>query len=171
MFSSSTKREFRHFHVVVVQRRQRNVSKSVMHVQSCCFTNLNLLLFCRSRCRRRRRRRCLSFVVASASSCAVLPDASRHPRLRLETDPPPLISRSVSGTDLSRDRLKFSDRMCNWPLSGYCMAAIITPVVDLNDFFRYFKSWEAMNLTSSAYLEVMSKLVNMFLFHCHCYLC
>ena len=40
------------------QRRQRNVQKSVMHVQSCCFTNLNLLLFCRSRCRRRRR--CLS---------------------------------------------------------------------------------------------------------------
>ena len=85
--------------------------------------------------------------------------------------PPPLISRSGSGADLSSDRLKFSDRICNWPLSGYCMAAIITPFVDLNDFFRYFKSWEAMNLTSSAYLEVMSKLVNMFLFHCHCYLC
>ena len=44
-FPSSTKREFRHFHVVVVQRRQRNVQKSVMHVQSCCFANLNLLLF------------------------------------------------------------------------------------------------------------------------------
>ena len=26
-----------------------------MHVQSCCFANLNLLLFCRSRWRRRRR--------------------------------------------------------------------------------------------------------------------
>ena len=26
-----------------------------MHVQSCCFASLNLLLFCRSRCRRRRR--------------------------------------------------------------------------------------------------------------------
>ena len=25
------------FHVVVVQRRQRNVRKGVMHVQSCCF--------------------------------------------------------------------------------------------------------------------------------------
>ena len=54
MFPSSTKREIRHFHVVVVQRRQRNVQKSVMHVQSCCFANLNLLLFCRSCCRRRR---------------------------------------------------------------------------------------------------------------------
>ena len=84
MFPSSTKREFRHFHVVVVQRRQRNVSKSVMHVQSCCFTNLNLLLFCRSRWRRRGR--CLSSLVASASSCPVLPGASRHPRLRLETE-------------------------------------------------------------------------------------
>ena len=84
MFPSSTKREFSHFHVVVVQRRQRNVSKSVMHVQSCCFANLNLLLFCPSRCRRRDR--CLSSLVASASSCAVLPGASRHPRLRLETE-------------------------------------------------------------------------------------
>ena len=35
VFPSSTKREIRHFHVVVVQRRQRNVQKSVMHVQSC----------------------------------------------------------------------------------------------------------------------------------------
>ena len=45
VFPSSTKREFRQFHVVVVQRRQRNVQKSLMHVQSCCFANLNLLLF------------------------------------------------------------------------------------------------------------------------------
>ena len=44
-FTSSTKREIRHFHVVVVQRRQRNVQTSVMHVKSCCFANLNLLLF------------------------------------------------------------------------------------------------------------------------------
>ena len=27
----------KHFHVVVVQKQQRNVQKSVMHVQSCCF--------------------------------------------------------------------------------------------------------------------------------------
>ena len=44
-FPSSTKREIRHFHVVVVRRRQRNVQKSLMHVQSCCFANLNLLFF------------------------------------------------------------------------------------------------------------------------------
>ena len=31
-----TKRENRHFHIVVVQWRQRNVQKSVIHVQSCC---------------------------------------------------------------------------------------------------------------------------------------
>ena len=41
-------------HVTVVQQQLKNVQKSVMHVQSCCFTNINLLLFCRSLCRRRR---------------------------------------------------------------------------------------------------------------------
>ena len=55
VFPSSTKREIRHFHVVVEQRGQRNVQKSVMHVQSCYLVNLNLLVYCRSRCRRRRR--------------------------------------------------------------------------------------------------------------------
>ena len=33
------------FHVAVVQRRQRNVQKRMMLVQSCCFANINLLLF------------------------------------------------------------------------------------------------------------------------------
>ena len=51
VFTSSTKREIRHFHV----------QKSVMHVQSCCFAYLNLLLFCRSRCRHRRC--CLSSLI------------------------------------------------------------------------------------------------------------
>ena len=55
-------REQRHFHVEIAQRRLRNVQKSVMHVQSCCFANLNLLFFCRSRCRRRRR--CLSSLMS-----------------------------------------------------------------------------------------------------------
>ena len=65
VFPFSTKREIRHFHVVqaLVQRRLRNVQKSVMHVQSCCFANLNLLLFCCCRCRRRRRGRCLNFLI------------------------------------------------------------------------------------------------------------
>ena len=45
VFPSSTKREIRHYHVVVVQRRLKNVQKIVMHVQSCCFANLNLMLF------------------------------------------------------------------------------------------------------------------------------
>ena len=61
VFTSSIKRETRRFHVVVVQQRQRNVQKSVMHVQSCCFVNLNLLFFCRSCCRPRRR--CLSSLI------------------------------------------------------------------------------------------------------------
>lgn len=41
VFTFSTKREIRHFYVVVVQQRQRNVQKSLMHVQSCYFSNLN----------------------------------------------------------------------------------------------------------------------------------
>ena len=45
VFPTLTKREIKHFHVVVVQRRQRNEQQSVMHVQSCCFANQNLLLF------------------------------------------------------------------------------------------------------------------------------
>ena len=50
LFTSSIKREiYRHFHVVVVQKRERNVQICVMHVRS-----LNLLFFWRSRCRPRR---------------------------------------------------------------------------------------------------------------------
>ena len=50
VFPSSTKCEIRHFQV---GRRQRNLQKSVIHLQSCCFANLNLLVFCLPRCRRR----------------------------------------------------------------------------------------------------------------------
>ena len=39
LITPSTKLEIRHFHFVVVQGPQRNVQKSVMHVQSCCFFN------------------------------------------------------------------------------------------------------------------------------------
>ena len=53
VFPSSTKRENRHFHIVVLQQRLRNVQRRVVHVQSCCFSNLNL---CRTRCRRLRLR-------------------------------------------------------------------------------------------------------------------
>ena len=45
VFTSSTKREIGQFHVVVVQRRQGKVQKSVMHVQSCYFAHLNLFFF------------------------------------------------------------------------------------------------------------------------------
>ena len=55
VFTSSIKGEIKQFHVVVVQRRQRNGQKSVMHVQSCFFLYLNYCFFCRSRCRYRRR--------------------------------------------------------------------------------------------------------------------
>ena len=50
-FLELTKREIRYFHVAVVRWRKRNVQKSVIYVHSCCFANLNLLLFCRSRWR------------------------------------------------------------------------------------------------------------------------
>ena len=59
VFLSSTKREIRHFHVVVVQRRLRNVPKrrdARAKLLFCQFRPIGF--FCHSRCRRRRR--CLS---------------------------------------------------------------------------------------------------------------
>ena len=52
MFTYSIKRarEICKVHVAVVQRRQRHVEKSMMHLQSYCFANIYLLLFCYSRC-------------------------------------------------------------------------------------------------------------------------
>ena len=38
--------EIRKFHFAVVQQRLRNVHMMMMHMQSCSFANLNLLLFC-----------------------------------------------------------------------------------------------------------------------------
>ena len=38
-FPFSSKLKIWSFHVVVVQGQQRNVQKSVMHVQSCCFAH------------------------------------------------------------------------------------------------------------------------------------
>ena len=52
MFTSSTKRENRQFHVVVVQRRQRNVHDARAELLLC---QSNPIVFCRSCCRRRRR--------------------------------------------------------------------------------------------------------------------
>ena len=68
-FTLSIKRITRKFHDVVVQLRHINGQKSVMHVQSCWFANLNQLLFHRSRWRRRRRRRCLSSLMLYLSPC------------------------------------------------------------------------------------------------------
>ena len=69
-YSFKPVREIRRFHVAVVQRRLRNVQKSVMHVQSCCFVNINLLLFYRSR--RRRCRRCLGSVLLWSRNFATM---------------------------------------------------------------------------------------------------
>ena len=49
-YSIKRARKIRRFHVPVVQRRLRNLQKSVMHVQRCCFANLNLSPFCLSLC-------------------------------------------------------------------------------------------------------------------------
>jgi len=52
LFMSSTKLAIRHFHVVVVQGRWRNVQKCDAHAK-LLFCVINLLLFWRTRCRRR----------------------------------------------------------------------------------------------------------------------
>ena len=44
LFTFSAKREIRHFHVVVGQKRRTNVQKSVMHLQIYCFA-YKLLVF------------------------------------------------------------------------------------------------------------------------------
>ena len=58
VFTSSTKREIWHFHVVVVQRRQRNVQKKHDSWVKLLFNQSEPIAFSRSCCRRRRR--CLS---------------------------------------------------------------------------------------------------------------
>ena len=39
-YSIKQAREISNFHIAVVQRRQRHAEKSMMHVQSYCFSNL-----------------------------------------------------------------------------------------------------------------------------------
>ena len=55
IYSIRRARDIRNFYIAVVQRRLRNVQKSQMLVQNCCFADLNLMLFCHSRCRGHRR--------------------------------------------------------------------------------------------------------------------
>ena len=47
VFTYSVKQvhEIRKFHVAVMQRWLKNVQKSVMHVQSCCFANITYCFF------------------------------------------------------------------------------------------------------------------------------
>ena len=58
--TSSIKREISKFHFLAIREvtAKKKDKKSMLHVQSC-FASLNLLLFCRSRCRRR----CLNSVI------------------------------------------------------------------------------------------------------------
>ena len=79
VFTSSTKREIRQFHPVVVHWQQRNIQKSVMHVRSCCFANLNVLLFFCSRwCRR------LRFISSLRNMTQLRSIISRFNRLSIE---------------------------------------------------------------------------------------
>ena len=59
----------RTFHVAVVQKRLRNVQKSVMHVQSRFFANLNLLFFSFFA---GRRRRCKNSLLLSSRNFATM---------------------------------------------------------------------------------------------------
>ena len=54
LLTSSIKLEIRHCYVVVVQKRAKKCTKSVMHVQSCCFAFETYCFFLRSRCCLRR---------------------------------------------------------------------------------------------------------------------
>ena len=63
-FTSATKREISHFHVLVVQWRQRNVQKCVMHVEGSCFANLAYCF--------------LPFSLTSLSSLLKVPKATRR---------------------------------------------------------------------------------------------
>ena len=49
-FIFSTKRKIRQFCVMVILWQQRNVQKSVIQVQSCCFANQLLCRFCCHHC-------------------------------------------------------------------------------------------------------------------------
>ena len=60
VFVSSTKREIRQFHVVVVQRRQRNVRKKRDARSKMMFCQSKPIAFCHSCCGHRRR--CLNFL-------------------------------------------------------------------------------------------------------------
>ena len=61
------KRVIRKFYVAIMQRRLRNVHKSVMHVESC-FSDISHLFFSSSLCRSRRR--CLSSLLLWSRNCA-----------------------------------------------------------------------------------------------------
>ena len=59
VFTSSTNRKIKHFHLVVVQRRQRNVQEKRDASAKLLFCQSKpILRYCRSRCSHRRR--CLS---------------------------------------------------------------------------------------------------------------
>ena len=99
-YSIKCSREIRKFHVVVVQRWQRNVQSSVMHVQSCC-----LLLWTFSFCR--------SPTSPSPSSLVLLSSRNRATMVTWRHTPPHYCDKSTLKLINSRDWLMQSI-ICYW---------------------------------------------------------
>ena len=85
-FTSLTKREIRHFHVVVMRWRQRNVQKRVMHVQSCFFALSSYCLFTFLLSRRRQILNLILFTICcdpsetEFSQCKLNCSCLQHPK-------------------------------------------------------------------------------------------
>ena len=79
VFTSSTKREIWHVHVVVVQCRQRNMqTKPCRTCKVVVFANLNLLSFCRSR-------RCLLPIILVIIIIIIIHNHHQHQHHRRQT--------------------------------------------------------------------------------------
>ena len=116
-FTSSTKREIMHFHVVVVQRRQRNVQESVMHEQGCCIDSLSRLFFFFCRSRYRRRRRCQSSLMLFQSSLrSNIPLLKRHANEVKGFHAKPLITEITDNYLLSSDFTRTRVLDNNYPI-------------------------------------------------------
>ena len=127
----------RTFHVVIVQRWQRNVQKRVLHVHCCCFANLNLLLFCRSRSRRRRR--CLSSLI----SYLPLPYVA------------PATQATRSAWEYSASTLPTAKTLGCWSIEGL-------PFTPINHWYLFIHIWaevERVNLERSILSSEITRLL------------
>ena len=112
VFTFSTKREIRHFHVVVVQWRQRNVRDVRAELLFC--RSKPLSLFYRSRWRRRRR--CFSYLILFL--CTPLYINLPHP-------PPPLFANSSRYTLLLTLEVRAKTTDYKWILQNSAELALV----------------------------------------------